>query len=169
MGKKWGFFFAFLVLFLGGSMAKPSVKSKAKLANDVRAKTIEKLRDEIGLIPIGFGAQMMEMIEKLELSFECPFPIDQEGGRWLLLKATEEFLSQINANKKIRTHLIHIPFKARDLIVRILGRNKNTIEGGLSSISSQDGIFAYQFTSPDGFSKIERETYEEALQHWPLK
>ena len=54
---------------------------KVNIASKVRSDAAKKLRDEMGLIPIGFGGQMMDQIKWLELSFQYRHPIDIKEGR----------------------------------------------------------------------------------------
>jgi hypothetical protein len=126
------------------------------------------LQADMGLIPFGFGGQMMNQIEKLKLVFQYQHSIDVEMGRNLLIQSARIFLDEINSNESIRSYLSNYPFVSSNIIIVIAllkPDSSNTEKGELSLIALRDGMLQYKFDDPNSsrFRVIE-ETYEQALE-----
>jgi hypothetical protein len=97
---------------------QPSEKSR--ISSEIRSKTARKLEAEMGLIPFGFGGQMMGQIEMLYLAFQYRQAIDIQKGRRILVQAAIKFMNEINSNKKVRKYLANYPFKPKNIEIEIV-------------------------------------------------
>src|SRR5690606_27908011 len=88
-------FSLFFVAFDLGNSIYSCPNEKVRLARAVRSKTSKKLQQEMGMIPFGFGGQMMNQIQILMLDFQYAHPVTVEEGRRLLVQAVGEFLKEI--------------------------------------------------------------------------
>lgn len=146
---------------------KPSPKLKS--ANAVQKKVAVQLKKEEDLYPCGTGAQMLNQIEMLALSFDYYQKIDIQEGRKLLLRCVDTFLESVNIDEPIRPYLADYPFAPENLQIRIFVHDqnyKNFGPGSLSVISIVDGVLEYDIRDPetDRLKTIYSETYEEAVQ-----
>ena len=146
------------------------ISPKERIVNEIMAKTIIQLKQQYGLQPFGDGAQMMDEVWMLALSFIYDKPIDVDGGRVLLVHAVEEFLSQINKDERIRPYLGRYPFVPKNVEIMIVFRNPDhsTIASEkLQLCVARDGICRYKCggsTPQDPVIIMHEESFAEA--HW---
>jgi hypothetical protein len=159
-----------LLFLLGSCSVDPHMKpsEKSRIASEIRSRTARKLQAEMGLIPFGFGGQMMGQIEMLCLVFQYRHAIDVEEGRKMLVQAGNEFIKEINSNEKVRQYLANYPFQPKNLEILVLLQKSDGSDvdrGELSLIALRDGMLQYKFSNADSsrFKTIE-ETYEQALE-----
>lgn len=144
------------------------ISEKEKLADAIMAKVAMKLRKEFSLIPCGTGGGMMYQIRMLALSFDYRKRIDIQEGRELIVAAVNEFISEVNADERIRPYLDNYPFESKNVEIRIFFSNPNRSEvplGQLSAISITRGIVDYcSFDSKKmRMETIYKESFEEAV------
>jgi hypothetical protein len=141
---------------------------KVRFASEIRSKVAKKLRDEMDLIPFGFGGRMMYQIKRLNLAFQYRHPIDIEGGRELLMQAANVFLEEVNTNEKIRPYLDIYPFEPKNIKIIVSLQDsdgRNVSDGELALITFRDGVLQYKFNDLNSsFYRVVEETYEEALE-----
>ncbi len=146
------------------------ISQKQRIVNEIRTKTALDLHKNYGLQPFGTGAQMMDEVWMLALSFIYDKPIDIDGGRVLLVHAVEEFLSQINKDERIRPYLGCYPFAPKNVEIRIFLRNPDhsTIESGkLSFLAAMHGGCQYESAGRlPADCMIHKESFAEA--HWKV-
>lgn len=155
--------FLFLAYDLGRSIySLPS--EKERLVTEIESKTAKQLKQKLGLIPFGYGGQMMDQIQILMLSFQYKHPVTLEEGRRLLVQALIEYLREINSNEKIRKYLKNYPFQPRNIEISIYLRKpdgSSVDQGDFEIIISREGKLEFKFTDPN-FSTYR--TYEETLE-----
>lgn len=125
----------------------PEQKEKGRLAGEIQTRTAQKLRQEKGLILIGEGEQMMYQIEMLALCFNYYKPLKIEEARELVLYAADQFLSEINNNKKIHRYLKNNPFTYGNVEITIIiyEENKQKVpKGELCSVVLADKMIKYR-------------------------
>lgn len=164
----------FLILtFFGVSMCNAysgcSSGDYEKLANEITDKTAKKLHDEKGLILVGTGGRMMDDIKMMMMSFEFRKVVNIEMARELLVNVIEEYLSEINADKKIRPYLHDYPFTAKNLEIEIVFRNPDgskVASGKINVASADEGKIFYFVDYPEKHTLkiLYEETYDQAIQ-----
>ena len=164
---KWILFLAFIAASCN-KIIPPPPYNKSEIAHQIIFRTAKRLSREMELIPIGFGAQMMDEVKMLKIAFQCRRPIDIEEGRKMLVYAANEFLREINSDEKIRPYLGIYPFQPKNVEIAIFlqhpdGSDTNTDE--LAVIVMRDGLLQYK-CSDSRFSmfKLHEEAYEEACE-----
>jgi hypothetical protein len=156
------------------SYFKPSLEEDEKLVNLITAKTAKKLEKEKELILIGTGGRMMNDVEMLMMGFQYHTAVDIKTVRKLLIDSVEEYLSEINANEKLRPYLHNYPFTTKNLEIVIYFRNPDGSKVAPDQInvaSAQEGNMFYYIDYPEKYTlkAICEETYEEALQSVSFK
>lgn len=142
---------------------------KEHLTNVITKKVAIQLKNELGLIPSGFGGRTMHQVEMLCLAFDCHQPLDIETGRRLLIAAVEKFAAEVNANEAIRPYLGNYPFSPKNIEIRIFIQNRNSRDfepEKLCVVKAIQGVLEYEIDDikTNNFKTIYEETYEEALQ-----
>jgi hypothetical protein len=161
--------FLLLILFGCSKPAQPIPNEKVKVTNEIRRKVAFELLKTSGLRPFGSGAQMMDQIKMLALSFHYNEPIQIDEARALLIKSVDTFLLAVNADERIRPYLNNYPFGPQNLEVRIFLRGPNghaVPVGELCVVSSIEGTFKYKISNLERNRHITvlTETYAEAKQ-----
>lgn len=144
------------------------LSSKARISSEISQLVANRLKDQYGLMPCGTGAQMMDEIKMLALSFEYPKSVDIQTGRKLLVSGVEDFLSTINSNEQIRPYLIHYPFQPKNILFEIYLQNPDRSQPNQDSLHvlvASDGILKYKIKDPKSslYKTIYSETFEEAV------
>ncbi len=146
------------------------INDKERISNQVIGKIAKRLKEEMVLIPIGFGGQMMDQIKQLEVSFAYRrYPMNIKESRKLLMHAMNLFLDEINSNEKIRPYLDHYPFEPKNVTIEVfLEKSDGSFVnvGDLVVISARKGVFQYKFEGSDhsNYLKTFREPYEQVLR-----
>lgn len=140
---------------------------KERVVREVESKTAKNLQN-LGLIPIGVGAQMMNRIQKLMLDFQYREDITSEEGRRLLIESVIEFLRVINGNKTIRKYLQNYPFRPENVeicIFLVKADGLNFDQGDLEVLVAKDGKVQFKFNNStfSGYKTYE-ETFESAAR-----
>ena len=165
------FFNLFLVLLIislafGCNSMTYKLSDDEKIVNQITQETARKLKEKKNLILIGTGGQMMHEIEMLAMSFNYYQEVDLNTARNLIVYAINEYLSNINDNKKIRPYLSNYPFTSKNVEIMIFVYGPNRLElppEEIYCITSRKGIIRY-YTRSDRDHPICKETYEQALQ-----
>lgn len=141
---------------------------KVRITRQVRSQAAKNIKEKLGLIPIGIGAQMMDQIEILMLGFQCKNDISMEEGRKLLVYSVIEFLKEINSNEAIRKYLYNYPFLPQNVEVTIFlakpdGSSFNLND--LEVLSASDGMISFNFCNGtiSGYNTY-RESFKDALR-----
>ncbi len=124
----------------------PNPFDKQTITNKIRKKAAIKIKEETGLIPCGTGGQMMDQIKMLYLAFVYREPIDMNRARELLIKAVQDFASEINGDERIRTYLDKFPFEPKNIEISIFIQNRNGGDfgkGSLCVVSANNGILTF--------------------------
>ena len=163
----------FFALFFSGcsqgtfSSRVTVANSSGQLVDEVSLKVAKKLKAEMNLVPAGFGSQMRDQIKMIALSFFYYGPVDIEKARELLLAATNDLISAVNDDVRIRPHLNNYPFGPKNVEIRIFlyntdGTNPPVKE--LSVITLTRGILRYKVDDPKNplFTTVLEESYSEA-------
>ncbi len=167
------YFFLLVLTLLYSCYNSPSksyqLTDYEKMADKITAQTAIKIEKETGLRLCGVGGGAINHIRKLNMSFDYCKEISFEEGRRLLVYCVNEYLSAINSNEEIRSHLIHYPFTPKDLEIKIFIRRPDHREvafGKLAVVSEVSGKVKYKISQPDPvvLEQIHEETYEEAVK-----
>ncbi len=141
---------------------------KEKITNEIMKKAAIKIREETGLIPCGTGGQMMHQIKMLYLGFNYHQSIDVNRARELLVKAVQDFASEINGDERIRSYLDKFPFEPKSIHIDLFvldRKGKDFGEGKLCVATANNGVLTYRaHDSNKSYIILYQETYEEALQ-----
>ena len=139
-----------------------------KRADDITAKTAQKIKDKTGLRLCGTGGGMMDHIRMMAMCFDRYEEITMEEGRELLIYCVNEYLSAINASEELRPDLIHYPFTPKDVTI-ILYPTLGAIFGGaipviinpttsmsftIGLIGSALGYFSYKFIRKNDLDEV---------------
>jgi hypothetical protein len=143
-------------------------KTDEELVNQICAKVSRKLNKDKNLRAVGSGAQMMDEIKMIALSFHYYQPLTEEMARELVIAAVDELVSAVNQNEEIRKYLYKYPFQAKNVEIRIFffQPNGNNIPfGDLSLVSSMEGKVCYKAEQSKMalFHSILIESYDEAV------
>jgi hypothetical protein len=162
-------FFLGVFLLLSSCSVDPHLQpsEKGRIASEIRSQTARKLEAEMGLIPFGFGGQMMGQIERLCLTFQYRHPVNIENARRILVQAGSKFMNEINSNEKVRQYLSNYPFEPKNIEIKIVLKKTNgskVEKGELALIALRDGMLQYNFNDSDYSFKTIEETYEQALE-----
>lgn len=159
--------FLFFCLGCNSSGYRPS--KKAIIAAQIQNRIAKKLMEEKSLYACGSGAQMMDEIKMLALSFDYYKSIDIEESRQLLVYVAQVFVDAVNQDARIHPYLYNHPFTAQNLEIRIFLYNPDRSDipfGKLSVISMIGGVLKYKIEDGQDplFVSVLSETYEEALK-----
>jgi hypothetical protein len=99
-----------------------------KLAHEITEKTAKELKAQKNLYLAGTGAQMMDDIQMMAMSFDYYQEVDLKTGRELIVHVINEYLLAINSNKEIRSYLHEYPFNAKKVEIRIFIYNPDRSE-----------------------------------------
>jgi hypothetical protein len=140
-----------------------------KNADKLTDQVAKKITRETGLRLCGTGGGMMDNIQMMAMSFDHYGEITVEEARELLLCCVNEYLSAINADEKIRPHLIHYPFTSKDVEIAIFVRDskdKKIPLDALCVVSSVNGKLVYRNrdSQTKRMKRIHEETFEEAVK-----
>ena len=165
-------FFLAIISFFGccpntGNEPPPD---KLSLISDVRKKVALKVRKERNLCAIGTGAQAMDQIKMLGLSFNYNEELTIDEGRELLVYVVDEFVRSVNEEPKIQPFLANVPFEAKNIEIRIFLQKPDGHEfedGKLSVIRCLNGRleFAVNDSQSDLLVKTAyTESFAQALE-----
>ncbi len=149
-------------------LSSPSSKDEV-IADQVLARAAKKIETTKDLHLIGIGAQMLNEIEMLALSFQCLREVDLNTARELIVYSVQTLMAEVNENEEIRPYLKNYPFTSKNVEIRIFCYQpdaSNVALHKLEIISSINGIIKYYPRGPDKYKMEEpilTETYEEAL------
>jgi hypothetical protein len=164
------FYFIIFVLSSCGIDSRFHPSEKVRIASEIRSEAAKKLENEMGLIPLGFGGQMMDQIKMLSLVFQYRHSIDVEEGRSILIQAANKFITEINSNEKVRQYLSHYPFEPKNIEIMVVLQKpdgSNVDKGELAIIALRDGVLQFKFDDANhSFFRTYEETYEEAFEKW---
>jgi len=166
-------FCLFALIFVGcgpnHSWKKSNINADVELVKEARIKVARKLKQDKQLVLSGVGSQMMDQIKMIAMSFNYYGSVDEGKGRELLLAATDELVSAVNEDERIRSYLHNYPFGPKNVEIRIFlygvdGSNPPAKE--LSVVSSIEGILTYKIDDPKDplFTVALQETYAEAVK-----
>lgn len=160
-----------LISFICCNLNKPKdsykLSKKEILSDEILKKAAIELMAKTGLQPCGTGAQMLDQIKMLALSFYYKKPLQIHEARALLIKSVDVLVDAVNADERIRPYLNNYPFTPKNVEIRIFLRRHDSFDvppGELSAVSAITGIFEYEIDNPQTklFTTILSETYEEA-------
>ena len=159
------FLICLFLLFVSCQKKDDVLPTKSEIVNQVRRNVAKQLKCELGLHPIGTGAQMMYKVEMLSLSFKYYQSVDMEMARTILIQATDKFVRAINIESKIHPYLGHYPFSVQDVQVWVFFEDDKK-PNSMSSMRITNGMLFYSVTDPiNPMLEIKyEETYEEAVQ-----
>lgn len=165
------FWILFTLFLTGCNMAYDgnNPDKKGDSARAVRRRVAYKLKKEKELYPCGTGAQMMNEIQMLALSFNYFKPVTIEQSRQLIIDAVDEFVAAVNADTDIRPYLGNYPFEPKNIEIRIFIENLDYSplpKGALSVISFSDGVIYFRIDDPqnNALKTIYSEPYSEAVK-----
>ncbi len=95
------------------------ISKKETLTNRIMMKVARKITAEKKLYLVGTGAQMMNEIQMLALSFDGFRDISLDEARELIVFSTETFVNEVNSCKKIKPYLANDPFTEKNVEIRI--------------------------------------------------
>lgn len=145
----------------------PSSRHKLKVVDELLIRTKKKLYTNLELVPLGDGAQMLDTVKVLALSFQYQKPVTTEESRRLLLLAIEQFVEEINADSNIRPYLAVYPFPPERVEIRIFLKNNNSPRDSTENyrvISCVGGRLEYDMRVSTQLKTVFSESYNEALQ-----
>lgn len=144
------------------SCSNTSTTDYEKLADKIAISTAKKLEKEKGLILLGTGGRMMNEIEIMSISFEYRKDVEIDQARKLLIEAAEEYLSEINADEKIRPYLHNYPFTPDNIKIEIYFRGIKLSFDKVHIAAVSDGKVSYYIKDDYTLRTIKVEAYEEA-------
>ncbi len=139
------------------------------IAKKITDDVAKKLLAEHNLHLIGTGAQMMNEIEMLGVSFDYFNELDISTGRRLLVHCLQAYLQEINENKEIRKYLKNYPFTVNNIELRIWIKKPDGSQINKekpSYLSAINGKLYYNFDDPKSYSRtiLHQESFGEALK-----
>lgn len=152
------------------NIGNESPPDKLSLISDVRNKVALKVGKERNLRAIGTGAQAMDQIKMLGLSFTYNNELTIDEGRELLVYVVNEFVRAVNAELKIQPFLANVPFEAKNIEIRIFLQKQNGNEfedGELSVIRCINGRLEFAVENSQLDQSIETvysESFDQAMQ-----
>lgn len=160
--------------FLARSVFESDSQDYEKIADKITEKTAKKLKDEKGLVLVGIGGQMMNDIQKMMMGFNFYKVVDMDTARQLLVDSVEEYLSDINANNKIRPYLHNYPFTPQnvEIVIYFYNPDGSKVPNGKLKIAeaSRDKIIYYvDCPEKHAIKVLHEETYQEAVEIIRLK
>jgi len=161
------FYFGVIVVMFSCSSYDYQPSAYVKMADEITAKTAQKLRGEKGLILVGTGGQMMDDIQMLMMGFHFYKEVDIGTARQLVVDSVEEYLSAINVNKEVRPYLHNFPFTAQNvqLVIYFYKPDRSKVPSGKIKIAAaEEGKVVYYIDCPKEHTlkSIYEETYEDA-------
>ncbi|MBI5346932.1 MAG: hypothetical protein HZB76_07315 [Chlamydiae bacterium] len=164
------FFTVFLIFMVGCSDHKSSdyePSKRAKIEHEVSVKTVKEICQNKNLKCIGFGGGDVYDIRMLSLSFKTHGKVNVDEARELIVYCAELFLSNINANEKMRPLLHNFPFTRKNIEIRIFSETEpsNDYPLYISYAAAIEGVVTYYKNNQfDRLEQFYQETYEEALK-----
>lgn len=167
------FYFGVMITMVSCSFDQQQVCYE-KIADNITAKTAEKLKREKGLICVGTGGQMMGDIQVMDMGFNFYEVVSIDTARQLLIDAAQEYLSAINASEEVRPYLHDYPFTAKNVEIVIYFYNSDghkVPSSKLNIAAAEQGKLFYYIDYPEksALKTIHEETYEDALKIVDLK
>lgn len=117
------------------------------------------------------------IVKKFCLAFHIKGPLSKDDIRKILVHSAQDFLSDINSNKKIKPYLIHFPFEMNNVEITLFlndsqGSGLNNPHVGIAEISNAILQYKYLIETYDESLKInlpeiikkEKESYQESLK-----
>ncbi len=140
-----------------------------RIADRITARTAKKLQKELGLLCIGTGGGMMGDIYHMSMSFQYFEEVDEGKARDLLVSATQEYLSAINNDKKVRPYLHNYPFTVEGVDISIWSKEPDGHSVPFDKIACfgvTKGVVDYSLDQPGNkpYVVIHKEPYAEALK-----
>ncbi len=145
------------------------IAKKETLTNRIMMKVARQITTEKELYLIGTGAQMMNEIQMLALSFDGFRDVSLDEARELIVYAVETFVNEVNANEKTRPYLANYPFTAKNIEIRIWFYNNDYTSVGpnhIFYIFNNRGKIEYYPGRPayDLWNPMLVEKYDESLK-----
>lgn len=163
--------FVLIIILISGCQINEAYRlsEDEKLVHVLLSKIAKKLKNEMGLIPCGNAAQMMDQIKMLGLSFDYFYPVDIDTAREFLVEAVEKFAHEVNSDESLRPYLNNYPFEPKNILIEIYVKTrewKDFGSGELCIVVASEGVLKYKIHDPENgrLKTIYRETFEEALQ-----
>jgi hypothetical protein len=140
-----------------------------ELAGKLRADVGKKLAKKYSMHICGITGGLFERVNRLGLSFDIVGPLSKGRLREILIDCAEEFLSDVNADLKIRPYLKNYPFTQNEIEIRLFIQDKNgydVFDPNISVASARDGYLYYHIAEDKiaPYKSTEEEPYEEALK-----
>ncbi|MBI5346933.1 MAG: hypothetical protein HZB76_07320 [Chlamydiae bacterium] len=142
--------------------------SRDKLEHEVTRKTVKEICQNKGLKFLGFGGGGPYDIRVLSLSFKTYEKFNVDEARELLIYCGEQFLSNINANEKIKPLLHNYPFTGNNIEIRIGFCKDDGHEVDSPYIAyggAIEGVVTYYINNQfNRYEEVFEETYDVALK-----
>jgi len=166
----------FLIILFSTCLGYMFVKSKSYGQLDevdkFAIKVSKNLAKKYGLSHAGIGGGATKegvWIVKTHFLFEG-LPLDIDQGRKIIIPMLEEFLTEINENKNIRSLLRDYPFTPKNIGIVIICHdfdNETIYDPYLDTMTASNGKIGYFTRDPDNKYRYKfkmYEPYEEALE-----
>ncbi len=140
-----------------------------RIADKITSKTAKKFQEQFGLRCAGIGGGMMGDIYSMAMSFDYFQEVDLKEARELLVGITQEYLLDINTDKKVRPYLHSYPYTVKGVEMRVWCKSidgRDVPLGEIRYFTNIEGVLEYSVrqTANGRSVTIHEETYEEALK-----
>jgi hypothetical protein len=150
----------------------PKKVNYVSVVYEINSKFIGKMKKKHSLFIAGEGGGMPWDVKLIFLSFNLYHLVDIKEARKLIVDLVQEYLKEINTNKKIRPYLRNYPFTLANLrfVVFVFQKDgKIPPVGNIHCIVARKGLIDYELSVlPSDYAKdfplLKRETLEEAMQ-----
>lgn len=121
---------------------------------------VKEIASEYNLELYCSGGGFFTNVEKISLSFYCPYVLDVPSVEKMFVDISEKILNRYNTDLSIRPYLSSFPFTGSQIELGLrFPRNKN--EGSIESIHRYGNTVLYHIVNLDGSTKREKETYTQ--------
>lgn len=121
---------------------------------------VKEIASEYNLKLYCSGGGFFRNIEKISLSFYCPYQLDATSIEKMFVDISEKILKKYNADISIRPYLSSYPFEGSQIELG-LRFPQNRCEGSIESIHRYGNNVLYYIVNNDGSTKREKETYAQ--------
>lgn len=160
----------FMIPILSSMIFSKKFDFRTYVNSQITTPFIKKMKNEKGLVLLGFGGGLMSDVENIGIDFDTYQILDLDLARKLFVETKEKLRDIVNRDKRIRPYLREYPFPADRVEIVIASRQpvgNSKLSDNITFIHSHKGkisYFKHDFQS-DKFNKdiiVYEEDYNEA-------
>lgn len=158
-----------IIIFEGCSSYQPSAEDQA--SDKIITQVADHLEREYGMHLSALGGGADKGIWLITAHLHIYRALDQTEARYLIVKAVEKFLEEVNNSEDIRPYLKNYPFKPENLRIFIISfksiKRERSLHPYIGGVYQDGGDVTYLTLDPEDVYKFKdriEEPYTEAFK-----